>query len=243
MTSRQFGGQKRSHSDTHVPNEPQTPTKRIALTGYEPTTPSTSLTPEQRKKRMQGILAGLSSTTTTPTRRGLDSGTRARPSLPAQPASLSKAPVDRGPYYPPSDKTLAGFSEALLNTHSASSSATAKTPQDEIDSEEEFWTSPSRPVMRPPMGEFSAVGYLPSSGVRSGNTRNSMLTPPRSSTPARDTDMGSPSSTFQVSELLGRSPEPEVAPRDATNGYASAIEIDFVSGPTRPSLYISSNKC
>jgi len=174
---------------------------------------------------MQSIQKGLSSASTTPTRRGGERNGRALSSLSGQPAGPPNQAIDRGPYYLPSND-LGGLNEALFNASPASSSTTANTPQDEINAEDEFWTSPLRPAERPPRGEFSAVDYRPGDASKSGYARNAMLTPPRSS-PIRNTDIDSPSSTFQVSELLREAPDPEEDPETAVNGHVSPFESDL----------------
>ena len=93
MTNEQYAGQKRPRSETPVP---QTPTKRVALANNTP--PSLLLTPEQRSKRLQDIMAGLESASSTPTRRGQAKAVEA--------AGRSEAPIDRGPYYPPDPHAL-----------------------------------------------------------------------------------------------------------------------------------------
>ncbi|EKM54416.1 uncharacterized protein PHACADRAFT_258248 [Phanerochaete carnosa HHB-10118-sp] len=211
-------GQKRPRSYTPVSDEPQTPAKRVA---YEPKTPSSSLTPKQRSKRMQAIKAGLAAASITPTKRG----ERASSGLSGRSAGSLKPTIDRGPYYPPFNDHFGSVNERLPDARSASSSTAAKTLQDEIDSEEEFWTSPPRPVARLPRGEFSAAGYRPGNASKSEYARNAMLTPPQSS-PVRDTHLDSPSSSFQVSELLQEDPDPQESSGSALNGHAGIFKSD-----------------
>lgn len=205
-------GQKRPYTDATVPDEPCTPVKRVALDGRVPRTPSSMLTPEQRRKRMQGILEGLSSAPTTPSKHREDEGSRVSATLTGRTAGTQKPSNDRGPFYPASNDPFAGYSKQQANLAPASFLAATNT-QSEVDSEEEFWTS-SPPVARPPRGEFSAAGYLPGAQVKSLSARNAMPTPGPSS-PIPGTRGCSQTSTSVVDGLL--------------EGHQDADDISLVS--------------
>ncbi|GJE95493.1 hypothetical protein PsYK624_116780 [Phanerochaete sordida] len=195
MTSSGKAGGKRPRSSSPGRDEPQTPVKRVAY-NREPRTPSSSLTPEQRSKRLRGILDGLSSVPTTPTRRETET---ARSDRTEKTSGTFRPAGIRGPFYP--DDPLAGSSKQLAGLRYASSAPPKAAKAKEIDSEEEFWSSPPpQPVARPPRGEFSAAGYRLDSFARPANNNPALLTP--QSSPHKWTGAASLASTAEVDDLL-----------------------------------------
>ena len=196
-------GQKQSHPESHIP-EPRTPSaKRRAI--REQNTPH--LTPEAKRRRLQMIKDAQASISLT---------------------SPNQLPVP-----------MPGINDALLHARDATPTPTphaglsVSVPQPDRDEEEEFWLStPPGLRRRSPSGEFSAAGYrlgTPSNGARSpvrerssANGRGAMPTPPRSS-PAVEFNSWSPTSTFQVSEILRSSQSPGPSQSQARNGAEDAV--------------------